>query len=98
MKAKEVLEKAKKDKVTFLNLQFTDIMGSLKQVTAPTKSLPDILKYGAWFDGSSVEGFARIHESDLYLKPDPKTYSIIPWLNSPEGNTARLRHASFIPL
>ncbi|MCK5504456.1 MAG: glutamine synthetase beta-grasp domain-containing protein, partial [Thermodesulfovibrionia bacterium] len=54
MKAQEVLDKAKKDKVTFLNLQFTDIMGSLKQVTAPVKSLPDIMKYGAWFDGSSV--------------------------------------------
>lgn len=90
MKAKEVLEKARKDKVTFLNLQFTDIMGSLKQVTAPVKSLPDIMKYGAWFDGSSVEGFARIHESDLYLKPVPETYSIIPWLSSSEGNTARL--------
>lgn len=90
MTAKEVLEKAKRDKVTFLNLQFTDIMGSLKQVTAPVKSLPDILKYGTWFDGSSVEGFARIHESDLYLKPEPSTYSIIPWLNSSEGNTARL--------
>ncbi len=90
MTAKEVLERVKRDKVTFLNLQFTDMMGSLKQVTAPIKSLPDILKYGAWFDGSSVEGFARIHESDLYLKPDPDTYSIIPWLNSKEGNTARL--------
>jgi glutamine synthetase len=90
IKVKEVLEKAKKDKVTFLNLQFTDIMGSLKQVTAPIKNLPDILKSGAWFDGSSIEGFARIHESDLYLKPAPDTYAVIPWLNSPEGNTARL--------
>ncbi len=90
MTAKQVVEKAKKDRVTFLNLQFTDIMGSLKQVTAPVKNLPDIMKYGAWFDGSSVEGFARIHESDLYLKPDPATYSIIPWLGSSEGNTARL--------
>jgi glutamine synthetase len=90
IKAKEVLEKAKKDKVTFLNLQFTDIMGSLKQVTAPIKHLSEILKSGAWFDGSSIEGFARIHESDLYLKPAPETYAVIPWLNSPEGNTARL--------
>lgn len=90
IKAKEVLERAKKDKVTFLNLQFTDIMGSLKQVTAPIKNLPDILKSGAWFDGSSIEGFARIHESDLYLKPVPDTYAVIPWLNAPEGNTARL--------
>jgi len=90
MKARKILERAKADKVTFLNLQFTDILGSLKQVTAPIKSLPDILKYGAWFDGSSIEGFARVHESDLYLKPDANTYSIIPWLNSTEGNTARL--------
>jgi glutamine synthetase len=90
IQAKEVLEKVKKDKVTFLNLQFTDIMGSLKQVTSPIKNLPDILESGAWFDGSSIEGFARIHESDLYLKPVPDTYSVIPWLNSPEGNTARL--------
>ena len=90
MTEKQVLERAKKDNVSFLNLQFTDILGSLKQVTAPIKTLPDILKSGAWFDGSSIEGFARIHESDLYLKPDPDTYAVIPWLNSPEGNTARL--------
>jgi glutamine synthetase len=87
---KEVLNKAKADKVVFINLQFTDIMGSLKEVTAPIKALPEIMEHGAWFDGSSVEGFARIHESDLYLKPDPDTYSVIPWLNSPEGNTARM--------
>lgn len=90
IKTKGVLEKAKKDNVAFINLQFTDILGALKEVSAPVKSLPDILKYGAWFDGSSIEGFARIHESDLYLKPDPDTYAVIPWLNSPEGNTARL--------
>ncbi|MBI4683740.1 MAG: glutamine synthetase [Nitrospirae bacterium] len=90
MKTKEVLNKAKADKVIFVNLQFTDMLGCLKEVTAPVQSLSDIMKYGAWFDGSSVEGFARIHESDLYLKPDPNTYAIIPWLSSPEGNTARL--------
>ncbi|MBA4349295.1 MAG: glutamine synthetase [Thermodesulfovibrio sp.] len=90
METKKILEKAKEDKVTFINLQFTDILGSLKEVTAPIKNLPDIMKYGAWFDGSSIEGFARIHESDLYLKPDPETYSVIPWLSSPEGNAARL--------
>ncbi len=90
MNAKIVLEKAKKDKVIFINLQFTDMLGCLKEVTAPVQSLPDIMKYGAWFDGSSVEGFARIHESDLYLKPDPDTYAVIPWRSSPDGNTARL--------
>jgi len=90
MKTIKVLEKAKKDKVNFINLQFTDMLGCLKEVTAPVQSLPDIMKYGAWFDGSSVEGFARIHESDLYLKPDPSTYAIVPWLSSSAGNTARL--------
>ncbi|MBI4689133.1 MAG: glutamine synthetase [Nitrospirae bacterium] len=97
MKTKRVVDKAKKDRVSFINLQFTDMLGSLKEVTAPVQSLPDIMKYGAWFDGSSVEGFARIHESDLYLKPDPDTYAVIPWLSSSDGqrfaeakNTARL--------
>lgn len=90
METKKVLEKAKADRVVFINLQFTDILGCLKEVTAPVQGLSDIMKYGAWFDGSSVEGFARIHESDLYLKPDPSTYAVIPWLNSKEGNTARL--------
>lgn len=90
IKAEDILKKAKADRVTFINLQVTDILGCLKEITTPVKNLPDIMKYGAWFDGSSIEGFARIHESDLYLKPDPATYSVIPWLNSPEGKTARL--------
>jgi glutamine synthetase len=90
MDSSQILEKVMEDKVSFVNLQFNDILGCLKEVTAPVKNLPDIIKYGAWFDGSSVEGFARIHESDLYLKPDPATYAVIPWLNSAEGNTARL--------
>ncbi len=97
MKTTKVLEKAKKDKVIFINLQFTDMLGCLKEVTAPVQNLPDIMKYGAWFDGSSVEGFARIHESDLYLKPDPDTYAIIPWLSSPDGNTARLICDIYMP-
>jgi glutamine synthetase len=90
MDAKTVLQKIKSDRVMFINLQFTDILGSLKEVTTPVRNLRDILTSGAWFDGSSVEGFARIHESDLYLKPDPGTYSVIPWLDSREGNTARM--------
>ncbi|MCI0469577.1 MAG: glutamine synthetase family protein, partial [Nitrospirae bacterium] len=90
MKTAMIVDKARKDKVIFINLQFTDMLGCLKEVTAPVQSLPDIMKYGAWFDGSSVEGFARIHESDLYLKPDPSTYAIVPWLSSSTGNTARL--------
>jgi len=85
----EILKRVKEDNIIFINFQFTDIHGQLKEMTAPVNRLEDILKSGLWFDGSSIEGFARIHESDLFLKPDLSTYSIIPWLTTPEGNTAR---------
>jgi glutamine synthetase len=86
----DILERAEKDKAIYVNLQFTDILGCLKEISLPIQRLSDVLKSGAWFDGSSIEGFARIHESDLYLKPDPSTYAVIPWLTSPEGSTIRL--------
>ncbi len=88
--SEELLERAKKDNVQFVNLQFTDIFGVIKNVTIGAKYLEDTLKYGKWFDGSSIEGFARIHESDMFLTPDPSTYTVIPWLESKDGNTARL--------
>jgi len=74
-----ILEKAKKDDVKFLDLQFTDIMGTMKSVTIPIERLEEALDIGVWFDGSSIEGFARIYESDMILMPDPSTYAIIPW-------------------
>ena len=86
---KEVLEKAKKDKVKFVNLQFTDILGTVKTVTIPVRLVEDSLRKGTWFDGSSVQGFTRIHESDMYLMPDPSTYAVIPW-HEGELKSARL--------
>lgn len=86
----KVLEQAEKDNVQFVNLQFTDIFGVIKNVTIGRRYLEDTLEHGKWFDGSSIEGFARIHESDMFLMPDPSTYSVIPWLHSNDGNTARL--------
>jgi glutamine synthetase len=74
-----VLEKAAADGIRFVNLQFTDIMGLVKTVSIPTHKLEDAIDHGLWFDGSSVEGFARIHESDMYLQPDLSTFSSIPW-------------------
>jgi len=85
----KILEKVEMDNVKFVNLQFTDILGIVKSITIGVKHLEDSLKEGTWFDGSSIEGFARIHESDMFLKPDTNTYAVIPWLNSDEGNTAR---------
>ncbi|MBD3260329.1 MAG: glutamine synthetase [Candidatus Altiarchaeales archaeon] len=74
-----VLKKAQDDGVKFVNLQFTDLFGSIKNVTITIEQLEDSLNKGTWFDGSSIEGFARIHESDMYLMPDPDTYALIPW-------------------
>lgn len=84
-----VIKQLKDDRISFVNLQFADILGTLKEVTIPVSKIEDSLKYGTWFDGSSIEGFARIHESDLYLKPDISTYAIIPWLSNGEERTAR---------
>jgi len=77
--AKEVLAKAKSDKIKFIFLQFTDILGMIKSVTVPVERLSDILDKGIWFDGSSIQGFVRICESDMILVPDPATYQVVPW-------------------
>ncbi len=79
MDGKDLLKKAKEDGVKFLSLQFTDVMGAVKSVDMPIRHLEDVLNDGAWFDGSSVEGFARIQESDMRLKIDPDTYAVLPW-------------------
>jgi len=92
-----VFEKIEKDKVRFVNLQFSDLFGMVKSIMIPARHLDNALEHGAWFDGSSVEGFARIHESDMYLKPDASTYAVIPWMDSPDGNTARFICDIFSP-
>jgi glutamine synthetase len=84
MSAKELLEQVNKDNVKFIALQFTDVTGAVKSVDIPISHLPRALDEGIWFDGSSVEGFARIQESDMRLVVDPTTYSVLPW--SPEDN------------
>jgi glutamine synthetase len=75
----EVFSTAEKAKVRFVSLQFTDILGVVKNVHIPFHKLGDAVDHGLWFDGSSIEGFARIHESDMFLDPDLATFGIIPW-------------------
>jgi len=75
----QVLERAKAESVDFISLQFTDVVGAIKSVDIPVSRLTEALERGIWFDGSSIEGFARIHESDMVLKPDPRTYRLLPW-------------------
>jgi glutamine synthetase len=87
----EVLVKAKKDRVAFIDLQFNDFLGNIKSSTIPVYNLKDAMTKGVWIDGSSIEGFARIHESDMFLMPDPVTWALLPWRNNVEtGRVARL--------
>lgn len=75
----EILDDVKNKDVKFINLEFTDMLGAIKSVTIPSEQLADSMSHGTWFDGSSISGFARIAESDMYLKPDVDTYAILPW-------------------
>lgn len=84
----EITRRVAEENVEFISLQFTDIVGLVKSVTIPVSELDMALDSGVWFDGSSVEGFARIAESDMYLVPDLETYALIPW-EKDGGVTAR---------
>jgi glutamine synthetase len=65
--------------VKFIRLQFTDMFGMLKNVAVTSVQLDKALNNRCMFDGSSIEGFVRIEESDMYLRPDPNTFAIFPW-------------------
>jgi len=82
MKTKDLLKRIKEDNVKFLSLQFTDMVGTVKSVDMPLHNIEGAVEDGVWFDGSSVEGFARIQESDMRLILDLDTYAVLPW--SPE--------------
>ncbi|MFN2201731.1 MAG: glutamine synthetase family protein [Caldilineaceae bacterium] len=69
----------RRNDIRFIRLQFSDIVGIAKHVTIPVAHWDDSVKQGIWFDGSSVEGFARVAESDMYLVPDLSTFIAIPW-------------------
>ncbi|MFZ5821096.1 MAG: glutamine synthetase beta-grasp domain-containing protein, partial [Chloroflexota bacterium] len=79
MDSKDLLKRVKEDGIKFISLQFSDVTGAVKSVDMPIKGLEEALAEGVWFDGSSVEGFARIQESDMRLALDPDTYTMLPW-------------------
>jgi len=88
--SKEDIKQIVKDKnVKFIRLQFTDILGTIKNVEIPLSQLDKALDNKMMFDGSSIEGFVRIEESDMYLKPDLDTFMIFPW-TAEKGKVARL--------
>lgn len=85
----EIKRIAEEENVRFLRLMFTDIMGTVKNVEVPVSQLEKTLDNKMMFDGSSIEGFVRIEESDMYLHPDLSTWMIFPW-ESEKGKVARL--------
>jgi len=92
---KELMEQIKKENIEFAEMQFTDLHGTIKTLSIPADKSEKALEQGIWFDGSSIEGFTRICESDMYLKPDLETYAVIPWLQS--HKTCRLLCDVFNP-
>jgi len=85
----DVVAQAREAGVRFIDLQFTDIFGAVKNVTIPFNQLKTALEDGVWFDGSAIEGFARVAEQDMYLVPDTSTFNIVPWSDK-DNRTARL--------
>ncbi len=81
----------RENNVKFIRLQFTDILGVMKSVSITSEQLDKALDGDLMFDGSSIEGFVRIEESDMYLKPDLDTFLVLPWISpTSDGRTARL--------
>ena len=78
MTKEDVLRTVKDKNVKFIRFWFTDVLGMLKSFAVTAEMLEEALAEGMGFDGSSIEGFARIHESDMVSMPDPSTFAILP--------------------
>jgi len=89
MDRSEIIRTVREKDVKFIRLQVTDIFGQLKNVAITASQLEKALDNQIMIDGSSIEGFVRIHESDQYLWPDPDTFTLLPW-DRGLGNVARL--------
>ncbi len=91
-----ILSIIKSEGVRFIDLWFTDIIGIVKSVTIPATEIENVLDNGSHFDGSSIEGFARVAESDMVLWPDLNTFAILPWTPADE-RVARLICTVYTP-
>ena len=92
-----ILQMAEEEDVEFIRLQFTDMFGTLKNVAITSSQLEKALNNQCMFDGSSIEGFVRIEESDMYLYPDLDSFTILPW-RPQQGKVARLICDIYKPL
>ena len=86
----EIMKIIKEKNVNFFRLQFVDIFGFLKNIAIPKSQIEKALDGQIMFDGSSIEGFVRINESDMYLKPDYDTFTLLPWRENDGKNAARI--------
>ena len=86
----DVIDEIDEQNVDFLRLQFTDILGTVKNVSISSDQAEKAFTEGIYFDGSSIQGFVRIQESDMRLKPDPDTFAILPWRKREDSASARL--------
>ncbi|MFW6437150.1 MAG: type I glutamate--ammonia ligase [Halococcoides sp.] len=88
--AQAVLDEIEANNVDFLRLQFTDILGTVKNVSITADQAEKAFTEGIYFDGSSIDGFVRIQESDMRLDPDPSTFALLPWRTSEDSAAGRL--------
>ena len=89
MTKEEIKSIIKEKNISYLRLQFTDMLGAIKAVEVPMSKIDDVLNNRIMFDGSSIEGFVRIKEADMYLHPDLDTFLILPFENNQYGSVAR---------
>ncbi|MES3628862.1 MAG: type I glutamate--ammonia ligase [Longimonas sp.] len=87
----DILTRIEEENVDFLRLQFTDILGTVKNVSIPAGQAEKAFSEGIYFDGSSIEGFVRIQESDMRLEPDPDTFALLPWRSQRSDGTVSAR-------
>ncbi len=90
MDKEDVLRKVMEEDVKFIRFWFTDVLGSLKSFAITADELEGALEDGMGFDGSSIEGYARIEESDMIAMPDPSTFTILPWRPTEGGAVGRM--------
>src|SRR5437868_217942 len=84
-----VLRTIEERDIRFVRLWFTDVLGSLKSVAVAPAELEGAFAEGIGFDGSAIEGLARVYEADMLVRPDPSTFAVLPWRGQHHG-TARL--------
>ncbi|MFH1983136.1 MAG: type I glutamate--ammonia ligase [Pseudomonadota bacterium] len=97
MSRDEIMKIVEKQNVNFFRLQFVDIFGFMKNIAIPRSQIEKALDGLMMFDGSSIEGFVRINESDMYLKPDYDTFSVLPWRTQNGVNAARIICDVYMP-